>query len=307
VVDDLEFYPVALAGGGDLDRPVGWGPGQGVGDDVGDRPLQQARVGVDAWQRLGHVDLDAAAVVGEAGERGRHHLVHADRPAVQAEGAGLQPAHVEQVADQGIQPVGLLVDGGQQLSGRLGGEGDVVLEQARDRGLDRRQWGAQVMGDGGQQRGAQLVGLGQQGRVGGRPAQPAALQRDGELVGKGFEHPSVVAGQAPAGERQCRLGVQLDRVGGVSGPDRCRVAGDRLDPPALPVPLQQGHRVQPEGRPELVHEFRQGVVAVQQRAAQTSECLGLGAGPGCLGHPPRGQVDQGADHPGNGDEDDQGQ
>jgi hypothetical protein len=129
VVDDLEFYPVALAGGGDLDRPVGWGPGQGVGDDVGDRPLQQARVGVDAWQRLGHVDLDAAAVVGKAGEGGRHHLVHADWPVVQAERAGLEPGHVEQVADQPIQPVGLLVDGGQQLGGRVRWECDVVSDE----------------------------------------------------------------------------------------------------------------------------------------------------------------------------------
>ena len=99
VVDDLEFDPVAVAGRGDLDRPVGRGPGQGVGDNVGDGPLQQARVDVDARQRLGHVDLDAAAVVGKAGKGGRHHLVDSDRPVVQAERAGLEPGHVEQVAD----------------------------------------------------------------------------------------------------------------------------------------------------------------------------------------------------------------
>jgi len=307
VVDDLEFDPVAVAGGGDLDRPVGWGPDQRVGDDVGDGPLQQARVGMHAWQRLRHLDLDAAAVVSQAGECSRHHLIHADRPVAQAERAGLQPAHVEQVADQGIQPVGLLVDGGQQLGGRVRWERDVVLEQARDRGLDRCQGGAQVMGDGSQQRGAQLVGLGQQGRVSGGPAQPAALQRDGQLVGERLQDPPVVAGEAPAGERQGRLGIQLDRVGGVLGPDRCRVPGDRLDAPALPVPPQQGHRVQPEGHPELLHELGQGVMAVQQHAAQAGQCLGLGAGPRRLRRPPRGQVDKRADHPGDSDEDDQGQ
>ena len=89
VVDDLEFHLVAVVGGGDLDRPVGWGPGQRVGDDVGDGPLQQARIGVDPWQRLGHLDLDAAAVVAQAGQRGRNDLVHADGAAVEAEGPGL--------------------------------------------------------------------------------------------------------------------------------------------------------------------------------------------------------------------------
>jgi hypothetical protein len=46
---------------------------------------------------------------------------------------------------------------------------------------------------------------------------------------------------------------------------------------------------------------------MQQRAAQARQGLGLGAGPGRLRCPPGGQVDQGADDPGDGDEDDQGQ
>jgi hypothetical protein len=181
------------------------------------------------------------------------------------------------------------------------------LEQAGDRGLDRGQRGPQVVGDGGQQGGAQLVSFSQQGRLGGGSAQAAALERDGELVGERPQHPPVVAGQPPAGERQGGLGVQLDRVGGVLGPDRGRGTGDRFDAPALPVPPQQRHRLLPEGHPELVHQFGQRVVAVQQRPAQAGECLGLGAGPHGLRRPPRGQIDQDADYTRHGDEDHQGQ
>ena len=52
--------------------------------------------------------------------------------------AGLQPAHVEQVADELVQAVGLLVDREQELVRLLGRPLDVLLEQARDRRLDRR-------------------------------------------------------------------------------------------------------------------------------------------------------------------------
>jgi hypothetical protein len=137
------------------------------------------------------------------------------------------------------------------------------LEQAGDRGLDRGQRGTQIVVDGGEQRGAQLVGLGQQGRLGGRSAQAAALQGNGELIGECLEHPPVVAGQAPAREGQGGLGVQLDRVGGVFGTDRRRGAGDRFDAPSLPVPPQQRHRLLPERRPELLHQLGQWVLAVQ--------------------------------------------
>jgi hypothetical protein len=57
----------------------------------------------------------------------------------------------------------------------------------------------------------------------------------------------------------------------------------------------------------LLHQLGQGVVAVEQGAAQAGEGLGLGAGPGRLCCPSGCQVDEGTDDPGDGDEDDQGQ
>ena len=50
---------------------------------------------------------------------------------------GLEPAHVEQVADQRVEPLGFVVDGLQQLLAGRWIPVDVVGEQARRRGSDR--------------------------------------------------------------------------------------------------------------------------------------------------------------------------
>ena len=72
---------------------------------------------------------------------------------------GLQPAHVEEVPDQRVEPVGLLVDGGQELA-------RVASSRPRRRRPGRRlvtdalmaaQRRAQVVGHGGEDAGAQFV------------------------------------------------------------------------------------------------------------------------------------------------------
>ena len=72
----------------------------------------------------------------------------ADGAGVDVERAGLEPAHVEQVADEGVEPVGLLVDrarGTRRCAPRC--QSTSSLQQARDRRLDRRERRAQVVGD----------------------------------------------------------------------------------------------------------------------------------------------------------------
>ena len=88
----------------------------------------------------------------------------------------MQAAHVQQVADQGVEPVGVLLDGGQQV-GLVGlGPLHVGLPQAADAGLDRRQRRPQVMADRGEQRGAHPVALGQRLGLGRLGAQPFPVQ-----------------------------------------------------------------------------------------------------------------------------------
>ena len=82
---------------------------------------------------------------GGAGTRGPRHLVAARAEAGDGcidqladigalvqylHRAGLEPAHVQQVLDQAVQPVGLVVDGLEQDVGLVGAELELLGEQA---------------------------------------------------------------------------------------------------------------------------------------------------------------------------------
>ena len=103
-VGDPHLDPVAERAGGDQDRLAVGAVLDGVLDDVGDRALQQSRVDGDHRQRLGDVEVDAA--LGDAAERHRDDLVEVDLADQRGDGAGLQAGHVQQVADQVVEPVG---------------------------------------------------------------------------------------------------------------------------------------------------------------------------------------------------------
>ena len=81
-----------------------------------------ARVGVDPRQRLGHVDARPAPRGRRrlAERRGRRPPRARGRRSDEVHRAGLEPAHVEQVPDERVEPVGLLVDRLEELAGRLG-------------------------------------------------------------------------------------------------------------------------------------------------------------------------------------------
>ncbi len=71
----------------------------GVGDQVGQRPLEEVGVGEDVAERLGHLDVDLVAADAEAGDRREDDLLDARRPHPHGERARLQAAHVEEVPD----------------------------------------------------------------------------------------------------------------------------------------------------------------------------------------------------------------
>ena len=118
---------------------AGGRPLQRVVDQVGHHPLEQGPVGDDRREVFGHVHDHFVGPGPEAGQRGQRpppSTVTGTR--LGADGAGLEAAHVEQVADQAVEAVGLLLDGAQELRLLLGRPGDLPLAEAADRGLDRR-------------------------------------------------------------------------------------------------------------------------------------------------------------------------
>ena len=132
--------------------------------------------------------------------------------------ADLQPAGVEQVADEPVQPVGLLVDGGERLGELLRRPVDVGVAQARDHRLDRRQRRAQVVRDGPQQRRAHGVDLGEQRRR-RRPPRPGAGCRSRPRAGR----------RAPAAARwSSAVSVAAEQLELVAGPVRRRRAASGI-------------------------------------------------------------------------------
>ena len=125
----------------------------GVGDQVCQRPLEQGGVSDDVRQRLVDVDVDVWGAGAEAADRRYDDFLYAGRPQIDEDRERLQPAHVQQVADQRRQPVGLGLDRRLELRPQVGRPVDLVLAKAGDRRLDCGQRRAQVVGDGLQQGG----------------------------------------------------------------------------------------------------------------------------------------------------------
>ena len=84
---------------------------EGVVDQVGHGPLQQHRIGEDPGQVVGQLDGDGLSPGPEAGHGGLDHVADLGARAQHLHRSGLDPAHVEEVLDQVVEPVGLLVDG----------------------------------------------------------------------------------------------------------------------------------------------------------------------------------------------------
>ena len=148
----------------------------------------------------------------------------------------LEPAHRQEVVHELGETVDLLVDRRVQLPRRLGVEVEIVGEQCRRRGLDRRERCAQVVGHGSQQRGAQRVGLGEGGGGGSFGSQLAAREHDGHLRDEGVQHPAVVDREIGAGVREDVALGEVGRPGRVLGTPEAGLARVRHDDPAVGRP-----------------------------------------------------------------------
>ena len=147
VVHHVEQHPVVDQLGAQLGRPRGRRVPQRVGEQVGQHPLEQAGVGEHQRQAVGHRHLAAAAASSSPRSATGATSSIAGRAQERLQRPGVQAAHVEQVADQRVEPVGVLLDGGQQLGLVVLGPFHVGLPQAADAGLDRGQRRAQVVAD----------------------------------------------------------------------------------------------------------------------------------------------------------------
>ncbi len=110
-VDDAEVHVVSDRCGLDPHRLIEWAEPFGVGDDVGEASFEQRAVADD--RRRGRTGCRHDALGGQvrAVERGRDDVGDLGRLHVDRQSADLQPAGVEQVADEQVEAVGLLVDG----------------------------------------------------------------------------------------------------------------------------------------------------------------------------------------------------
>ena len=130
---------------------------EGVDDHVGQRALEEPGVGEDPRVSLVDVDVYLGGPCADARKRSRDDLVDPDRREADLERPGLKAAHVEQVADEIVEPVRLLVDREEELMAGLRRPLDVLLEQARHRRLDPRQRRSQIVRDGRQDRRAKVA------------------------------------------------------------------------------------------------------------------------------------------------------
>ena len=167
---------------------------------------EQRRVRDHARKSIVEFDVDRDRPRTECHRSTVHHLVEADLVDVQVHRARLDPAHVEEVRDERVEPVGTLFDRGEQLLLDVRGPVEARLTQARHGGLDRCQRSTEVVGDGCEQRGAEFVCCLHRLRSGAAGPQQSLFYGDRQLVeegdrGRPVHHPERAIGQQQATSR----------------------------------------------------------------------------------------------------------
>ena len=204
-VDDAQLDLVAQDARRHQDRGRDTTVAYGVLDQVGHHPLQQAGVTGDQRQRLGDLHHEHRGGI-DAGERRRHDLLEGHRPELGLHRAGLQPAHVQQVGDQRVEPVGGLLDGGEQRGLVFAAPLDVLLAQAAHRGLDAGERRAQVVRDRRQQCGTDRVALLEPLRRERPLGQAFALKDDSDVRCVRLHDPLVVGRQRVTAQHDSESG-----------------------------------------------------------------------------------------------------
>ena len=168
------------------ERVVGIGAA-GVLEQVHEHLADHRLVDAHGRQLGGAVDVDDLAVERRGGvvDRGVEQLVDGHDRAPRLQHAGLDAREVEHVGDQAHEPVGLVLDAGDQRLALVLGH---VLAQGRGGGGDRGERRAQVVRDGLQQRGAQAVGLLQRLQQHALVLEARAPEREAEDAAERLEH-----------------------------------------------------------------------------------------------------------------------
>ena len=161
LVDHPDRDLVSLPPGLDQHRPA-LAVADRVLDQVGEGPLELVGVGID--HRQVGIDREAHRIRSRQPlSRRVQHLSEVDRLPVRLGLPRLDPRHVEQVLDQPGEPLALVDDRLTQLLPLLGGQRPRA--EGRAAGDYRGQRRPQVVGDGAQQRGLQLVAATQRLRL----------------------------------------------------------------------------------------------------------------------------------------------
>jgi hypothetical protein len=189
----------------DRDRRLGRGVFGSVLDQVGEHLIDHQVVDLDWRQLVGHLDLKRTTPQwrAQSGDHFPRELAKIVPVALGLERAAFDTRHIEQVADQAVEAIGLAGDGLEKAVLIGLAPGDLRLEQALGGGLDRSQRGAQVVRDGGEQRLAQLVGSTEDLGLLGLLAQTLTIDRGGELIGNGRQQAGLLGRErAPADQSQ---------------------------------------------------------------------------------------------------------
>ncbi len=172
----------------------------GVVDEVGHDPLQQSCVGGHHGQVVCYPVHDRVQL--SVDEDPGDDLVEGDGFQADDEGLGFEAAEVQQVRDQVGEPIGAVLDRGEQLIAVRGGEVDVGLAKGGDGCLDAGEWGAKVVPDGGQECGAHGVHLGEHPGAFGFAGQSAHVHGAASGVGEVSQESAVLGEQFAAGADQ---------------------------------------------------------------------------------------------------------
>ena len=296
--------------GGHLHAGGARGVPQGVLDQVRGDSFEEADVDADRGQVGGEVHVDPVGV-GQGSHGAGHDVVEPDVLGHQVHGSGLEPGQVEQVGDDGAEPVRRFLDGGQQVGFVVRAPRDPGGAQGGDGGLDPGQRGAQVVGDGRQQCGAQPVALLEALGGGGLRGEPLPVGDHGQVGGERGQDADVVGRERTAAQDEPggRGGFGAD-VAVVGGTRRVGTAAGQHPPgPRRAISAvgagQQGRRVHRERVPDQVEQGRQVVVATQQRLVEQAEGVGFAACEVGLDRPACGFAHDGGDR--HGDEEEQQQ
>ena len=138
------------------------------------------------------------------------------------DGIRRDPGHVQQIADQRVQPVRTLLYRSQQLLLLFLGEMDVVVPKPADGQLDPGQGRAQVVRNGAEDGRAHRVALGQAQHLAPAGHQLLAFQLGRQMNAERPEEAPVACRQDPSEQHQARGGVDFFDV--VAGGIRSRPA-----------------------------------------------------------------------------------